>query len=190
MSETKEYSTPELVKFLDEITILGDWERQVYVEKMLTQIKDILEQQYQHEQNILNYGTDEPEEKQVQVSKSDYELIRKYSFQLLNIKHPEKASIPLQNMLNEFREHQLQPDNELISVCCRAKIKIEYVDCGGGQGYPREICAKCRKEIIEVPIRPDDELVEKIIDIAWHWKHGMGLDYAKAEIRKLLKGEK
>ena len=61
MSETKEYSTPELVKFLDEITILGDWERQVYVEKMLTQIKDILEQQYQHEQNILNYGTDEPD---------------------------------------------------------------------------------------------------------------------------------
>ena len=158
--------------------------------KYLELIKSFLEQQYQHEQNILNYGTDEPEEKQVQVSKSDYELIRKYSFQLLNIKHPEKASIPLQNMLNEFREHQLQPDNELISVCCRAKIKIEYVDCGEGQGYPREICAKCRKEIIEVPIRPDDELVEKIIDIAWHWKHGMGLDYAKAEIRKLLKGEK
>ena len=50
----------------------------------------------------------------MQVSKSDYELIRKYSFQLLNIKHPEKASIPLQNMLNEFREHQPQPDEELV----------------------------------------------------------------------------
>ena len=81
---------------------------------LLTQIKSILEQQYQHEQNILNYGTDEPDEKQP------------------------------------------QPDNELISVCCRAKIKIEYVDCGEGRGYPREICAKCRKEIIEVPIQPDE----------------------------------
>ena len=131
---------------------LNDYLRELVVNneqyEMFVEIKSFLEQQYQHEQNILDYGTDEPDEKQP------------------------------------------QPDNELINVCCRAKIKIEYVDCGEGQGYPREICAKCRKEIIEVPIRPDDELVEKIIDIAWHWKHGMGLDYAKAEIRKLLKGEK
>jgi len=40
---------------------------------MLTQIKSLLEQQYQHEQNILNYGTDEPEEEQV---KTD-ELVQK-----------------------------------------------------------------------------------------------------------------
>ena len=109
----------ELIQFLDERMNIGGIPMRIVIFKddevdLLTQIKSFLEQQYQHEQNILNYGTDEPEEKQP------------------------------------------QPDNELISVCCRAKIKIEYVDCGEGQGYPREICAKCRKEIIEVPIQPDE----------------------------------
>ena len=174
---------------------LNDYLREIVVNneqyEMFVEIKSFLEQQYQHEQNILNYGTDEPE------------------------------------------EQQPQPDNELISVCCRAKIKIEYVDCGGGQGYPREICAKCRKEIIEVPIQPDevtcnhdaiewnpynqvvqchrcgehwkpqphpDELVERLLEVGLF--HAIDLrqvkfierldkrNEAKTEIRKLLKGEK
>ena len=43
--------------------------------KYLEEIKSILEQQYQHEQNILNYGTDEPEEQQAQASEPDEELV-------------------------------------------------------------------------------------------------------------------
>ena len=72
MSETKEYSTPDLIEFLDEKTRAVSKIKNIglgstlYISgkkelNMLTQIKSFLEQQYQHEQNILNYGTDEPE---------------------------------------------------------------------------------------------------------------------------------
>ena len=43
--------------------------------KYLEEIKSILEQQYQHEQNILNYGTDEPEEQQPQPDEETIEAI-------------------------------------------------------------------------------------------------------------------
>ena len=77
MSETKEYSLPELIEFLDEKTRAVSKIKNIglgstlYISgkkelNMLTQIKSFLEQQYQHEQNILNYGTDEPEEEQPQ----------------------------------------------------------------------------------------------------------------------------
>ena len=44
---------------------LNDYLREIVVNneqyEMFVEIKSILEQQHQHEQNILNYGTDEPE---------------------------------------------------------------------------------------------------------------------------------
>ena len=58
------------------INKLNDYLRELVVNneqyEMFVEIKSLLEQQHQHEQNILNYGTDEPEEKQVQ---PDEELV-------------------------------------------------------------------------------------------------------------------
>ena len=101
--------------------------------------------------------------------------------------------------------------NKLVSVCCEAKIKIQNVILKKG-AYPRQICSKCKREIIEVPISPDDDLVEKIHESYRDFfsmfivgefsienpfvEHGEKLrkilimfDKKEAEIRKLLQGQ-
>lgn len=59
-------------------------------------------------------------------------------------------------------EQQAQP--ELVSVCCKAKIKIEKIECSNGY-YNAEICSKCDKEIVETLQAQPEELVEKILEI-------------------------
>ena len=66
MSETKEYSIPELIEFLDTNKPSLEWWLGKKGKAKLAQIKGIVKEQYQHEQNILDYGTDEPEEQQEQ----------------------------------------------------------------------------------------------------------------------------
>ena len=61
MSETK-----ELITDLNQAIKHGDNGIAYLHIDLAEEIKSILEQQYQHEQNILNYGTDEPEEQQAQ----------------------------------------------------------------------------------------------------------------------------
>jgi len=54
---------------------LNDYLREIVVNneqyEMFVEIKSFLEQQYQHEQNILDYGTDELEEKQAQADEEE-----------------------------------------------------------------------------------------------------------------------
>ena len=71
MSETKELI--EFVQYLIHKETKADEHkcRKDVRLKYLGLIKSFLEQQYQHEQNILNYGTDEPEEKQPQLDEDD-----------------------------------------------------------------------------------------------------------------------
>ena len=65
---------------------LNDYLREIVVNneqyEMFVEIKSFLEQQYQHEQNILDYGTDEPDEKQPQ---PDEELVKESSDKIIDI---------------------------------------------------------------------------------------------------------
>ena len=130
---------------------LNDYLREIVVNneqyEMFVEIKSILEQQYQHEQNILNYGTDEPE------------------------------------------EQQPQPD-ELVE-----KIVRELV--GDPECHPGEMWRV--HEILESKTSIGDESIEKIVDIVLVYfpkafdnpkEYPEDINNMKAEIRKLLKGEK
>ena len=66
---------------------------------LFEEIKQRLEQQHQHEQNILNYGTDEPEEKQPQPDEFVEDLIyASYNFHK-GVEFKSKASERIRTLL-------------------------------------------------------------------------------------------
>ena len=116
------------------INKLNDYLRELVVNneqyEMFVEIKSLLEQQHQHEQNILNYGTDEPEEKQVQ---PDDELVEEIIKSVTNnsgvvvfsgsakiVTHKETAKAEIRKLLsrNDFG----------ISCVTREELKDMYYD--------------------------------------------------------------
>jgi len=99
--------------------------------------------------------------------------------------------------IKQILEQQAQPGEELVSVCCQAKIKIEKIETANGY-YNAEICSKCEKEIVETPQpkeqpQQDEKLVESIINSIYIIKResgGLDVIQMRKDIRKLLKGEK
>ena len=104
MSETKELI--EFVQYLIHKETKADEHkcRKDVRLKYLELIKSILEQQYQHEQNILDYGTDEPEEQQPQ---PDEELVEALIYASYNfhkgVEFKSKASERIRTLIQSLK---------------------------------------------------------------------------------------